>query len=153
MCGAMRSGRFARASAERERGARRPADHAPGGIARVVAVVSVVLGVCAAGAAAAQAAPEAFVANSDSGTVTVLNASTGAVVTTLRGFSDPWAVAVTPNGKTAYVTNPEQRHGDADHGRDQHAGHADHGRQRTARGGVHAGRHEGVRHELRAATR
>jgi YVTN family beta-propeller protein len=90
---------------------------------RLLVVVAVVLGVFAVAAAAAGGgpalpcgsssasagvvcAPEAFVANRTSNSVTVLNSSTGAVVTTLTtGFSQPSAVAVTPDGKTAYVTN------------------------------------------------
>ena len=38
-------------------------------------------------------------------------------------------MAFTPDGTKAYVANYEQRHGDADHGRDEHAGHPDHGRR------------------------
>lgn len=55
---------------------------------------------------AAQAkTPYAYVANNAANTVTVINTSTGAVVTTIAVGSFPYGVAVDQAGKFAYVTN------------------------------------------------
>jgi len=39
------------------------------------------------------------------GTISIIQTSTNAVVGTIPGFSGPFAIAITPNGKYAYVTN------------------------------------------------
>ena len=50
-----------------------------------------------------------------------------------RSGRQPEAIAITPDGKTAYVANYEARHGDPDHDRHQHDRHDDR-RRRGARG-------------------
>jgi YVTN family beta-propeller protein len=58
-------------------------------------------------ASAAEAAPFAYVTNSGSNTVSVIDTATNTVVTTVTvGSGSPQAVAVTPDGKHAYVTIP-----------------------------------------------
>src|SRR5580692_10207969 len=55
---------------------------------------------------AAQAkTPYAYVANNAANTVSVINTSTGTVVTTIPVGSFPYGVAVDQAGKFAYVTN------------------------------------------------
>jgi YVTN family beta-propeller protein len=74
------------------------------------------LGLAGSGTAGAAAAPAAaakpsrpvtaYVANSYDGTVTAINTATGKVLKTIAvGFNDT-VIAITPNGKTAYVANP-----------------------------------------------
>jgi YVTN family beta-propeller protein len=46
-----------------------------------------------------------YVTNFDSGTVSVIDTATNAVVTTIAVGDTPVAVAVAPNGTRAYVTN------------------------------------------------
>jgi YVTN family beta-propeller protein len=47
----------------------------------------------------------AWVANTGSSTVSVINTASHKVVTTVNVGADPYGVAITPNGFTAYVTN------------------------------------------------
>lgn len=53
----------------------------------------------------ATAAPFAYVANSASDTVSVIDTATNSVVTTIAVGDNPAAVAITPDGSKAYVTN------------------------------------------------
>jgi YVTN family beta-propeller protein len=81
---------------------------------RAVAASGVVTLTCLGGAGAvavpavaARAArpPTAYVANSEDGTVTAINTATGKVLKTIAvGFNDT-AIAISPDGKIAYVTN------------------------------------------------
>ena len=74
-------------------------------VAAAMAVVAASL-VFAVGASPAQAAAgRAYVANSGSGTVTVLDTSTNAVVATIPVGDGPNAVAILPNGTRVYVPN------------------------------------------------
>jgi YVTN family beta-propeller protein len=54
---------------------------------------------------AAAATPFAYVANSGSNTVSIINTATGAVVATVSVGTTPTGVAITPNGSAVYVTN------------------------------------------------
>ena len=55
-------------------------------------------------AKAADSRPTVYVANSDSDTVSVLN-SADAIIATIAVGGQPWSVAVSPDGGTAYVSN------------------------------------------------
>lgn len=57
------------------------------------------------GAVAAEAAPFAYVTNSSSGDVSVIDTATSTVVGTVPVGAGPRGVAVTPNGAFAYVAN------------------------------------------------
>ena len=59
----------------------------------------------AASARPAAAAPFAYVANSDSNTVSVIDTATNKVVATVGVGVNPSGVAVTPDGTHAYVAN------------------------------------------------
>src|SRR5271165_2942235 len=72
------------------------------GAAGLAAVVLTPLG---APQAAALTIPYAYVANGGSNTVSVINTFSNAVVKTVKAGTDPAAVAITPNGAAAYVTN------------------------------------------------
>jgi YVTN family beta-propeller protein len=49
--------------------------------------------------------PIAFVANSNSSSVTPIDTATNTAGTPIRVGHDPMGIAITPNGKTAYVVN------------------------------------------------
>ena len=52
----------------------------------------------------------AYVANSGSGTVSVINVSSNSVITTINVGADPGPLAITPNGKNIYVPNYNYSH-------------------------------------------
>jgi YVTN family beta-propeller protein len=58
-----------------------------------------------AAAVAVEAAPFAYVTNSGSGTVSVIDVASNTVVATVLGFTGPYGVAITPDGAFAYVAN------------------------------------------------
>ena len=74
-----------------------------GGIGRLSIVL--MLGVFAGFTSPAQAAPFAYITNSGSNTVSVIDTATNTVVATVAVGSQPLGVAVTPNGAHVYVTN------------------------------------------------
>lgn len=51
------------------------------------------------------AGTKAYVTNSNSTTVSVINIATNAVVATITGFDGPSGMVITPDGNTAYVNN------------------------------------------------
>src|SRR5262249_42188023 len=57
------------------------------------------------GSIPAEAKPFAYVTNSGSGTVSVIDTATNTVVATVGVGGDPRGVAITPDGTHAYVTN------------------------------------------------
>jgi YVTN family beta-propeller protein len=60
----------------------------------------------ASASAAGVSAPDpVYVANVRAGTVTGIQTATNTVVKTIKTGIHPYAIAVTPDGKTAYVTN------------------------------------------------
>ena len=63
--------------------------------------------------------------------MTPIATATNTPGTPIKVGRGPQAIAITPDGKTAYVANTNVGHGDADHDRDQHGGQADQGRQRA----------------------
>ena len=73
-------------------------------LARFIALVSLAFGIGFAPAPAA-AEPFAYVANLSSNTVSVIDTATNTVVATVPVGSDPFGVAVTPDGAIAYVAN------------------------------------------------
>ena len=84
------------------------------GTRRVVIVVGAVLAIAAAvtvtavaatGAAHAPTVPFAYVANSGDGTITPVNLTTGRAGAPIKAGRDPAAIAVTPDGATAYVAS------------------------------------------------
>ena len=64
-----------------------------------------------------------------SGTVTPIATATNTAGPPIPVGGYPDAIAITPDGKTAYVANRRLGHGDPDHDRHQHRRPADHGRQ------------------------
>src|SRR4030067_237647 len=58
-------------------------------------------------AVAAAAAPFAYITNSNTGTISVLDLASGAETDTitLPGSALPWGVALSPDGKTLYASN------------------------------------------------
>ena len=73
----------------------------------------------------AEAAPFAYVANDADSTVSVIDTATNTVVATIAVGSRPSGVAVTPDGKHAYVANGiflARRHGLGDRHGHQHGG-------------------------------
>ena len=85
-----------------------------------VLVIAAAAGLGAAGPASHAAAgtttarpPTAYVVNSDSGTVTPITTATNTPGRPIRVGEGPLAIAVTPNGKTAYVANEGTGHVDA----------------------------------------
>src|SRR5262245_56608923 len=58
--------------------------------------------------AALLARPLAYVANTVSGTVSVLDLNTFSIVATLRVGTEPWAVVASPNGSRIYVANANE---------------------------------------------
>src|SRR5262249_22398600 len=50
-------------------------------------------------------AKNAYISNSDSNTVSVIDTTTNNVTTTITGFSQPFGVAMTADGSKAYVGN------------------------------------------------
>jgi YVTN family beta-propeller protein len=75
----------------------------------VFGVATVALSLTPVGASppAASTTPYAYVANEDSSTVSVINASTNKVVKTVTVGTYPTGVAITPNGSYAYVANSD----------------------------------------------
>jgi YVTN family beta-propeller protein len=53
----------------------------------------------------AQAQPFAYISNSGSNTVSVINTATNTVVATVSVGTNPFGVAMTPDGSRVYVTN------------------------------------------------
>ena len=80
-------------------------------------------------AAASGCAGTAYVTNIVGGTVSVINTATGAVSAPITVGLLPYWVAITPDGKRAYVTNNGRRHGVGDHDGDGCGVGAHHRRQ------------------------
>ncbi len=57
----------------------------------------------------AEAAPFAYVANSHSGTISVIDMASNTAVATITVGSTPFGVAITPDGKHAYVANQSSK--------------------------------------------
>ena len=77
-----------------------------------------------------------------SNTVTPIDTATNTPGTPIPVGGIPYAIAITPDGKTAYVTNATLEHGDPDRHRHEHAGHGD-PRRRPSRGGSRSPRIRG----------
>ena len=68
-------------------------------------LIAVVLGLIVLIAPAAGAAPFAYIANSGSNNVSVVNTATNTVTATVAVGTTPFGVAVTPDGTRVYVAN------------------------------------------------
>ena len=88
-------------------------------------------------AAAGGCAGTAYVTNELDGTVSVITTATGAVSAPITVGKVPVGVAITPDGKRAYVTNYVGRHGVGDHDGDGCGVGPHHRRQGSDRGGDH----------------
>ena len=65
-----------------------------------------------------------------SGTVTPITTATNTAGAPITVGSYPEEIVITPDGKTAYITNDRLRYGDPDHDRHRHRRPADHSRRR-----------------------
>ena len=90
-------------------------------------------------AAAGGCAGTAYVTNEQGGTVSVITTATGAVSAPITVGKGPAGVAITPDGKHAYVTDTSTArvHGVGDHDRDGCGVGPHHRRQGSGRGGDH----------------
>ena len=80
--------------------------------------------------------------------MTPINTATNTAGTPITVGSRPGAIAITPDGKTAYVVDTRLGHGNPDRDRDQHRWHADHGRRLPVRHRDHAEREDRLRREV-----
>jgi YVTN family beta-propeller protein len=72
---------------------------------RFAAIVTITAAFACVAAASASAAPFAYTANFDAGTVSVINTQTNAEVGEIKVGEGPSSIALTPDGSRAYVAN------------------------------------------------
>lgn len=78
------------------------------------------VGVLVLSASAAHAEPFVYVSNSDADTVSVIDAATNTVVTTITVGDEPRNLAVSPDGTRVLCAQPLRRHRHRHQRRDQH---------------------------------